>query len=76
MFKINNKNTRTRREIYSKLTIKTSERRHWRRSGVFNVNCEHISHFVLVLILSSQMPAGPALQRRLKLERSKNVTLL
>ena len=68
MFKINNKNTRTRCEIYSKLTVKTS--------GVFNVNWEHISHFVLVLILSSQMPAGPALQRRLKLERSKNVTLL
>ena len=33
MFKINNKNTRTRCEICSKLTIKTPERRHWRRSG-------------------------------------------
>ena len=28
MFKVNNRNTRTRREIYSKLTIKTPERRH------------------------------------------------
>ena len=27
-----------------KLTIKTSERRHWRRSGVFIVNFEHILH--------------------------------
>ena len=25
----------------SKLTIKTPERRHWRRSGVFIVNFEH-----------------------------------
>ena len=33
MFKINNKNTRTRHEICSKLTIKTTERRQWRRSG-------------------------------------------
>ena len=34
MFKVNNWNTRLRCEICSKLTIKTSERRHWRRSGV------------------------------------------
>ena len=26
------------------LTIKTPERRHWRRSGVVIVNFEHISH--------------------------------
>ena len=38
MFKVNNSNTRTRCEICSKLTIKTPERRQWRRSGVFNVN--------------------------------------
>ena len=36
---------------YSKLTIEIPERRHWRRSGVFIVNFEHISHFVLVCIL-------------------------
>ena len=30
-----NRNTRTRLEICSKLTIKTPERRYWRRSGVF-----------------------------------------
>ena len=34
-------------EICSMLTIKTPERRHWRRSGVFIVNFEHISHLVL-----------------------------
>ena len=28
MFKVNNRNTRTKCEIYSKLTIKTPERRH------------------------------------------------
>ena len=50
MFKVNNKNTRIKREVCSKLTIKTSERRHWRRSGVFIVNFEHISHLVLVFL--------------------------
>ena len=59
-FKVNNRNFRTSCEIWSKLTIKTSEWRHWRRSGVFIVNFEHISHLVLVfplLTLSRQMPA-------------------
>ena len=61
MFKVNNKNTRTRCKICSKLTIKTPERRHWRRSGVFIVNFEHISDLALVFLwftLSRQMPAG------------------
>ena len=51
MFKVNNKNTRTRCEICSKLKIKTPKRRQWRPSGVFIVNFEHISHFVLVFLL-------------------------
>ena len=34
-----------------KLTIKTPERRHWRRFGVFIVNSEHISHLFLVILL-------------------------
>ena len=38
-------------EICLKLTIKTSKRRHWRRSGVFIVNSEHVSHFALVFLL-------------------------
>ena len=50
-FKVNNRNTRTRCEICSKLTRKTPERRHWRRSGVFIVNFEHISHLALVFLL-------------------------
>ena len=33
------------------LTIKTPERHHGRRSGVFIVNFEHISHFFLVFLL-------------------------
>ena len=42
MLKVNNRNTRTRYEICSKLTIKTPERRQWRRSGVFIVvNFKH-----------------------------------
>ena len=50
MFKINNRNTRTRCKICSKLTIKTPQRRQWRRSGVFFVNFEHISHLVSVFL--------------------------
>ena len=37
LFKVNNKNSRKRYEICSKLTIKTPERRQWRRSGVYIV---------------------------------------
>ena len=47
-------------EICSKLTTKTPERRQFRRSGVFLVNFEDISHLVLVsvlLTLNKQMPA-------------------
>ena len=43
LLKVNNRNTRARCQLCSKLTIKTSERRHWRRSGVFIVNFEHKS---------------------------------
>ena len=60
MFNVNNMNTRTRCKICSKLTIKTPERRHWRRSGVFIFNFERISHIILVfllLTLSRYMPA-------------------
>ena len=35
----------------SKLTIKTPERRQWRRSGVFIGNLEHILHLFLVFLL-------------------------
>ena len=45
LFKIINRNTRKRREICSKLTIKTPKQRQWRRSGVFIANFEHILHF-------------------------------
>ena len=51
LLNVNNRNTRTRCEICSKLTIKTPERRQWRRSGVFIVNFEHISHLAVVFLL-------------------------
>ena len=51
LLKVNNRNTGTRCEICSKLIIKTSERRLKRRSGVFIINFEHISHLVLVFLL-------------------------
>ena len=44
LFKVNNRNTRTRSEICSRLAIKIPERRQWHRSGIFIVNFEHISH--------------------------------
>ena len=65
MFKVNSRSTRTRCEMSSKLTIKTSEVRHWRRFGAFIVNLEHISHLALVLLLltlNSYMPAGLSLK--------------
>ena len=51
MFKVNNRNTRTRYENCSKLTIKIPERRHWHRSDVCIVNFGHISHLGLVFLL-------------------------
>ena len=51
MFKANNRNTRTRCENCTKLTIKTPKRRQWRRSGVFIVNFEHISHLPIMFLL-------------------------
>ena len=51
MFKVNDRNSRARVEICSKLTIKTLERRQWRRSGVFIVNFENISRLVVVFLL-------------------------
>ena len=51
LFKVNNRNTRTMREIGSKLTIKTTERCHWRRSVVFIANFEQVSHCSSVSIV-------------------------
>ena len=61
LLKVNNRNTRTRCEVCSKLTIKTPELCQWRHSGVFIVNFKHISPLVLVfllLTLNMQLPAG------------------
>ena len=46
LLKVNNRSTRARCEICSKLTIKTPERR-----LVFIVNFEYISHLALVFLL-------------------------
>ena len=60
MFKVKNKNTRTRRKVCSKFTIKTPKR-YWRRSGIFIMNFEHLSHLALIFLLltfSRQTPTG------------------
>ena len=51
LLEVNNRNTRARGEICSKSKIKRPERHHWRRSCVFIVNSEHISHLVLMFVL-------------------------
>ena len=51
LLKFNNRNTRETCEICSKLTIKSPERCHWRRFGVFIVNFENISHLFLMFLL-------------------------
>ena len=43
--------TREKNEIFSKLTKKKPERRHWRRSGVFIVYFEYIFYFFTVFLL-------------------------
>ena len=48
LLKVNNRNTRTRCEICSKLTKKIPER----RPGIFIVKFEHISHLVRVSIVN------------------------
>ena len=48
LLKVNNRNTGIRCEICSKLTVKIPERRHWRRSGIFIINFDHVSHRVLL----------------------------
>ena len=54
LFNVNNRNTRKRCEIYSKLTTKIPERRQRHSSGVFVVNFEPISHlFIVFLLLTS-----------------------
>ena len=60
LFKVNNRNTETRREISSKLTTKKPEWRQWRCSGVFIVNLEHILDLALVFLLSPLSRLGTA----------------
>ena len=48
---VSNRNTRTRCETCSELTIKTPEWRQWHRFNAFIVNFEHISHLFLVFLL-------------------------
>ena len=51
MFQVNNRNTSAMCKTYSKLKLKTSERRHLSCSDVFIVKFEHVSHIALVFSL-------------------------
>ena len=50
LFKLKDRNNRKSREICSKLKIKTPKRCQRRRSNVFIVKFEHISHFCLTFL--------------------------
>ena len=70
LLNVNNRTTRTRCEICSKLTINTPERRQWHRPGLFIVNFEYISHFVLVFLsLILNMRRLKAFHRSIILQR-------
>ena len=58
LFKINNGNTQSLWQIYSKLTKKAPERHRWRCSGVF-INFEKTSHTVVVFLLMTFNPLMP-----------------
>ena len=50
LFKVNNRNTRAKSEICSKLIIKTPIRRQWHCPVVLIVKFEQVSHLVLLLL--------------------------
>ena len=58
LLKVNNRNTKTRFEICSELTIKTLERRQWRRFAIFIINSKYISHRVSIADFEHVTPAG------------------
>ena len=61
LLKVNNRSTRIRCDICSKLTTQTPKEHQWHCSGVPIVNFEHISYFVLVFLLltfNREMLAG------------------
>ena len=54
-------------EICSKLTINATVRRHSRRSVVFIVNFEQISHLVLVILFFQTLPSWLEIQENLRM---------
>ena len=51
LLQVNNRDSRRKCEICSKLNIKTPERRQCHRSSVFIVNFEHILHIALLFLI-------------------------
>ena len=67
LLKVNNRKTKSRCQICSKLTKKILERCQWRHSGIFIVNFEHLSHLDLVfllLILNMLLLAGKHITKK------------
>ena len=59
----------------SKLTIKTLEQHHWRRSGIFIVNFEHISDLVLVFLLLT-LDIAKRLCQMMSLKEKEEISLV
>ena len=84
LLKVNNENTRRICENLFKAAIKTPKQRHWRRSGVFDINFEQISYIALmfsILTLNKYMkPGGKYLAEfssdNIKTNHSNNFVLL
>ena len=66
MFKVNNRNNRTRCDICSKLRIKIPEQRQWRPFAVCIVNFEFFSHLVLVFNFEQVNAGWERAQQRMK----------
>ena len=73
LFKVSNVNTRTMCKICSKFTIKTLERRKWRRSGAFTVNSEHISHAIPVFVVFEQINVGWDVNRMINIRSQSTI---
>ena len=79
MLKDHNKSTRTRSGISSKLTIKTSERRHWPRSLLLTLHISHVIvelESVLLTLRKKMFVTNPCYKSPSTLEQNDIIALL
>ena len=77
LLQVNNRNTKRRCKICSKVTLKIPEQHPRRRSGVFVVNFKNISHLVLLfLLLTLNMELPPGITTQLSAAKPHKPLLL